>query len=525
MTVARDDATNAATASGFATADPTPTVAIAAIPRALPRTRTFVDVRSLVFWAGAAVTLYGLVTWMPLVIAGMRIQPATGVLSGLVWLMYGLAFMLVLYRMELFDRRSPLTVLGALAWGAFAAPGLASIAAPAMHDVVAAALPIDEAWVSSFAAPLVEEPLKWLGIVALALIPGARLRSAADGLFYGAVVGLGFQVSESFMYSAILSSDGTAATVWAMLLLRGVIGGLWNHPTFSGMAGAGVGYFFNASAGPWRRWGVLVGTLALAVTVHGFFNTPIVNANAFVSSIVKGVPVLLLFLWVLRWAHLRERRTFAGLAADVVPDDLVSPADFRLLATRRIRQEVRREAAKRAGKPAVRTLKYLQGAQLALLTATHEDGWGSPRTLELSADVRLIQTDLRAIYDAAGVVNGPGLTEQPPVSSRRLRVQRWAESTRDRIETEGARRVVRTAATGATEKVTTGAIRIVRRRSADGFGPHSAAGDGVSPGAGDTGEAAVDNAAEDAAPVTETLTLRRVDDRDQRDEPTGRDKS
>nr|WP_284327964.1 PrsW family glutamic-type intramembrane protease [Demequina litorisediminis] len=180
------------------TAEPPPTtVAIATLRRPLPRTATFVDVRSLVFWAGAAVTLYGLVTWLPLVAASLRIQPATGVLSGIVWLLYGCAFLLVLYRMELFERRSPMTVAGALAWGAFAAPGLAAVSAPAMHDLVAAVLPVDEAWISSFAAPLVEEPLKWLGIVALALIPGARLRSAADGLFYGAVVGLGFQVSES----------------------------------------------------------------------------------------------------------------------------------------------------------------------------------------------------------------------------------------------------------------------------------------------------------------------------------------
>ncbi|WP_143340691.1 PrsW family intramembrane metalloprotease [Demequina sp. NBRC 110057] len=486
------------------TAEPPPTtIAIATVRRALPRTSTFVDVRSLVFWAGTAVTIYGLIAWLPLVAAGLRIQPATGVLSGIVWLLYGFVFLLVLYRMELFERRSPITVAGALAWGAFAAPGLAAVSAPAMHDLVAAVLPVDEAWISSFAAPLVEEPLKWLGIVALALIPGARLRSAADGLFYGAVVGLGFQVSESFMYSAVLSSDGTAATVWAMLLLRGVIGGLWNHPTFSAMSGAGVGYFFNASAGAWRRWGVLLGTLALAVVVHGFFNTPIVNSNAFVSSFVKGVPVLLLFLWVLRWAHLRERRTFAGLAAEVVPDDLVSPADFRLLSTRRVRQGLRREAGKRAGREAARTLKYLQGAQLSLLTATHEDGWDTPRTIELSEDVRLIQADLRELYDAAGVVNGPGLTrEEPPVSSRRIRVQHWAETTRGRLETEGARQMVRSAATGATEKVTTGAIRIVRRRPvADAPPPALPAADE---------RPALASPGDDHAPVTETLTLRRT---------------
>ncbi|WP_062077392.1 PrsW family intramembrane metalloprotease [Demequina globuliformis] len=436
--------------------EPAPTtVAIATVKRRLPRTPTFVDTRSLVFWAGVAVTLFGLITWMPLVLTRLQSHPATGVMSAMVWLLYGFVFIVILYRMELFERRSPVTVLGALAWGAIAAPGLAAVAAPAMHDVIAATLPLSEPWVPSFAAPLVEEPLKWLGIVALALIPGARLRSAADGLFYGAVIGLGFQISESFLYTAVVSADGTAGTVFAMLMLRGVVGGLWNHPTYSAMAGAGVGYFFNASASAARRWAVMIGTLALAIVVHGFFNTPIVNTNVWISSLTKGVPVLILFLFVLRWAHLRERRTFAGLAAEVVPDDLVSPAHFRLLATRRTRREVRRDAKRAAGRGAARALKYLQGAQLSLLTATHEDGWGSPRTVELSEDVAELRRDLIDIYADAGVTRGPGLGWIAPpgteVSARAW--QRWAGETRERIDTEGIRQVARTTGQIAVRKI------------------------------------------------------------------------
>ncbi|WP_062070864.1 PrsW family intramembrane metalloprotease [Demequina sediminicola] len=434
--------------------EPAPaTVAIATIKRALPRTSSFIDTRSAVFWAGCAITLYGLLTWMPLVFVRLQSHPTTAVLSAIAWLLYGFVFMMILYRMELFERRSPVTVLGALAWGGLAAPGVAAIAAPAMHDIVAVTLPVADEWVSSFAAPLVEEPLKWLGVVALALIPGARLRSAADGLFYGAVIGLGFQVSESFLYTAVVSADGTAGTVFAMVMLRGVVGGLWNHPTYSAMAGAGVGYFFNASASAVRRWAVMLGTLALAMAVHGFFNTPIVNGNVWVSSVTKGIPVLLLFLGVLRWAHLRERRTFAGLAAKVVPDDLVSPADFRLLATRRTRREVRRAAARISGLPGKRALTYLQGAQLSLLTATHEDGWGSPRTIELSEDVRELHGELGDIYEeATGSRFGPGLPRADAASSSRV-VQRWAAHTRSRIETEGLRKVAKSGGAWASSKV------------------------------------------------------------------------
>lgn len=377
------------------TREPQPlTVTLSALPRMSPRTASFIDVRSWVFWAGAALTVFGIWRWTPLVISGLSGSPTTGVLSAILWLMYGLVFLVLLYRLELFERRSPATVFGALLWGGLAGPGMGVIAAPAMHDLVAATIGSDNPWVPSFAAPLVEEPLKLLGVLALALIPGARVRSAADGLFYGAVVGLGFQVSEGFLYTATFGAESGTNTVTAMFLLRGIIGGLWSHATFAAVAGAGLGYFFNATADLKRRTAVLCGTVALSIALHGFFDAPVLGTNPFVNSVVKGLPVFLLFLAVLRWAHLRERRTFAGLAAHVVPDDLVSPGDFSTLATRRARRRARRWARRRGGYITARALKRLQGAQLSLLTAVHEDGWGSPRTVELSRDVRILAATL-----------------------------------------------------------------------------------------------------------------------------------
>lgn len=367
------------------------TVSIAVLPRLVPRTSSFIDGRSWVFWVGLALTAFGLVRWTPLVTAAMRESPSTAALAASLWLAYGLVFLVALYRLELFERRSPATVAGALLWGAVAAPGMGAIAAPAMNDVVSAALGPDNPWVSSFAAPLVEEPLKLLGVLALALIPGARVRSAADGLFYGAVVGLGFQVSEGFLYTAQFSAEtGSSDTVLQMVMLRGVIGGLWSHATFTALAGAGLGYFFNAGTSSLRRWSTALGALGLAIAVHGFFNTPLFGATVIGSSIIKGLPVLALLIAVLHWTHVRERRTFAGLARHVVPDDLVSPGDFTSLQTRRARRRARHWARVRGGRVTARALRRLQGAQLSLLTAAHEDGWGSPRTVELSREVRIL---------------------------------------------------------------------------------------------------------------------------------------
>jgi len=385
------------------------TVSIAALPRMVPRTATFVDVRSWVFWVGVALTLVGLWQWGPLVARALRDNPSTATMSAILWLVYGLVFIVILYRLELFERRSPVTVLGALLWGAIAAPGLGAIAAPAMHDLVSGALGTDNPWVSSFAAPLSEEPLKLMGVLALALIPGARVRSAADGLFYGAVVGLGFQVSEGFLYTATFSADSGYETVWEVFILRGIIGGLWSHATFTAIAGAGLGYFFNAGTSRSQRIAALAGGLGLAMAVHGFFDTPIVGGYVVLGSVIKGIPVLALLLIVLRWAHRRERRTFAGLASHVIPNDVVSPGDFTTLATRRARRRARRWARRRGGRATARALRRLQAAQLHLLTASHEDGWGSPRSVELTRDVRILSATVdrrQAQWDQRRAVSG-----------------------------------------------------------------------------------------------------------------------
>ena len=62
-----------------------------------------------------------------------------------------------------------------------------------------------------------------------------------------------------------------------VFLLRGVIGGLWSHPTFSAVSGAGVGYFFGGHGSLFKRSLALVGSLVFAMGLHGFFDTDLLT--------------------------------------------------------------------------------------------------------------------------------------------------------------------------------------------------------------------------------------------------------
>ena len=354
-----------------------------------PRTPTFIDSRSWVFWTFVMLGVVAFVEVTPLMLESLMANPASGFAAALGWLVYGLIFATVVYRLEAFERRPVVNIVGALAWGAVVAIGLSRVGGPAMHAIAQQWLGEDSPWISAVAAPLVEEPLKALGVVALALIPGARIRTVADGVFYGGMIGLGFQVVEGFLYTArtaALAGD-PMETVGSMLLLRGVVAGLWSHAAFSAIAGAGVAFFFVSIAAAWQRWGVMLGALGAAIALHGFLNSPLIGGPQWATAIIKGIPIVAVVAITLRISHLRETAVFARMARDTVPDYLVSPADFEVLSSRMDRREAVRDMRERHGKQAARDLRALQRAQVHLLVSAHTDGMVSARAAEASGRV------------------------------------------------------------------------------------------------------------------------------------------
>ncbi|WP_430868171.1 PrsW family intramembrane metalloprotease [Demequina aurantiaca] len=359
----------------------------------------------MVFWVFVLLSGYGLIQIQPLLMRGLQTYPAAGMLAAILWALYVLTFAVLVYRLELFERRSAVTVVGALVWGAVVCAGIGVVAAPAMHGIVASWLGEGSAWITAVSAPLIEEPIKLLGVVALALIPGARVRSAADGLFYGAIIGLGFMVVENYLYTmqAATASDGNFDTVFQLVILRGIVTGLWSHATLTAIAGAGVGYFFNSTKSRGIRWGVMLGGLGVAMLLHAFFDSPLLDTNVYAATIVKGIPVFILLLLVLRIVHTREREILAHIARETVPDHLVSPLDFALLSNRSVRRNVRTSARKSLGLAGAYSMRQLQQAQLALLSAAHEDGMDSDRADDATALVLASQAALAQLRaDAAG---------------------------------------------------------------------------------------------------------------------------
>lgn len=94
-------------------------------------------------------------------------------------------------------------------------------------------------------APLVEEGVKLLGVLALIGVGRHWVRDPVDGLVLGAAVGIGFLTVENVTYALTASIDATASNVpvWEAvtqsLLVRGALG-VGSHSLYAGIAGFGL---------------------------------------------------------------------------------------------------------------------------------------------------------------------------------------------------------------------------------------------------------------------------------------------
>lgn len=220
----------------------------------------------------------------------------------LVWSTVGAAVLALVLAWQWFPRPR-WTVVLALATGGVAITGLAQQANIAVGGIVAT---MDERGPDTYlVAPIVEEVLKTAGLLAVLAVPVLRRVGPADGLFYGLLVGWGFQVVESFAYTvaAVLADPGAdpSVVVGQILLLRGTLGGLFSHAVWTALVGAAVGHAWAGGPGSRRRWGVAGAVLVGVTVVHGVFNAqPTFNVVAVTAQIVPFVMLLVAVRWTRR---------------------------------------------------------------------------------------------------------------------------------------------------------------------------------------------------------------------------------
>lgn len=168
-----------------------------------------------------------------------------------------LGFLALIWWLDRFDREPVWLLLLAFGWGA----GMAVPAALWAEQALVDSIP------SLFLAPLVEEPIKALAVLAIAAT--RHFDNTTDGFVYGAAVGLGFGMTENAVYFAEEARSGSLLG-WAWLVaVRSLYASLM-HAASSSALGAALG-FSKFRSPTIALLAVPAGVVAM-LAIHGLWN-------------------------------------------------------------------------------------------------------------------------------------------------------------------------------------------------------------------------------------------------------------
>lgn len=233
---------------------------------------------------------------------------------------------------------------GAFAWGAIVAIVFSYFFNSLVGVVVASVYGMEAGeFVSlAIAAPFFEEIFKGGALLALLLLFRSHLDNTLDGIVYGALVGLGFAMTENIVYFGRAYFDAGIVGIGVLFVLRAVIGGL-GHALYTATFGAAIGWSRSRYGVGLARFIVPVLGLGLAMLQHSLWNTTAYLAGRLASDeaflfaflvIIVVEPLLFILpgtIAIVAIAIVTSRREIAIIQSqlnDEVRQGIISPAEF-----------------------------------------------------------------------------------------------------------------------------------------------------------------------------------------------------
>jgi RsiW-degrading membrane proteinase PrsW (M82 family) len=378
-----------------------------------------------VFWLLVGLLLVGAARLGAMVAPPVTRYPVATGTAFVLFALYAVPFVTFIVNLDHLEREPPVLLATAFAWGAVVVTATAVPGNVAADNLVAKLVSPRFAarWGPALAGPTVEETLKFLGVLVIALLATAQVNSVVDGMVYGAMVGLGYQVMENISYAASAVQTAGAGDriepVLSTFIVRGVLAGPWSHTVFTALAGAGIGYaVVRVDRSPAVRVGFAALCLGGAWLCHFGWNSPLLTdgfglgtPGQLLALLVKGGPVLALALVLAHTARVREGRYYANLLSTLADPRIVTPAELRAISALGGRAAMRRVAYARAGAAGDRAARRLQDSQARLAVELSrgpaEEGGPTPAAAARAREV------LRARHDLAALGLGPAGGRRP----------------------------------------------------------------------------------------------------------------
>jgi len=261
-----------------------------------------------------------------------------------------------------YEREPWRNLLGAFGWGAVVATLFSILLSDLADRVLSAALGarIGDALALTIGAPIIEESLKGLALLGLLVLFRDEFDGVLDGLIYGALIGLGFAMTENVLYLGQAYIAGGLGALGQLFIARAVFGGL-GHALYSGTLGAAVGW----ARGRYRRgmarfivpylgWALAIGQHSLwnfgasAIAARSDPTTPLLGLVA-IQTLFFIVPGLgsLAFIAV-RSGH-AESHILHEQLADEVTNGILTQGEYECLSVGRQRHRALFAALRQGG--------------------------------------------------------------------------------------------------------------------------------------------------------------------------------
>lgn len=278
----------------------------------------------------------------------------------------------ILHAVDRFQSRPVNLTVATLAWGAIAATGTAVVA----NSALSAPLSVLglSSWSAAFSAPIHEETFKLIGVVIVLFLARRRGPRPMDGLVWGAMVGIGFEVFENLVYmaqNAVVDPNSDVGGALQIGLVRSAIGfGL--HPMLTAITGFAMATAL-AVPGIARRRRVLiaVGGFAFSWVLHFLWDAPVLGSATLAPAdlgalVVKYAVLISGFVFVLRKAW-RTERVWINTKLAAAPADVITAEEREAIVNGAVAGQFRADIRRRERRRAQRNYRLLQHAQVVLV--------------------------------------------------------------------------------------------------------------------------------------------------------------
>jgi RsiW-degrading membrane proteinase PrsW (M82 family) len=277
----------------------------------------------------------------------------------------------VVLSLDRYEKEPRRAILAAFGWGAVGAVLFSLIAEIIFDQILITSVGEDGATFLSIAigAPFIEEFFKGIALLALLWFFRQEFDNVLDGLVYGALIGLGFAMTENILYFGQAYFEHGARGLGELFIVRAVIDG-FGHALYTGTTGAALGWSRSRYHRGTGRIVVPIVGFGLAVFQHFLWNTGLIviagiqGGDASIWSVILiemplfTLPSLIILYLIARTSSRRELEILRTELAPEVQYGVLTPEEYRTLTTEPLRRQALHTARIRGGRPLQKTLQH-----------------------------------------------------------------------------------------------------------------------------------------------------------------------